>query len=154
MEGKFPLAEVDVLVKFSDEVSTATSPPLSLPDADVSFPPLPFSIYAKYVSFPPPPSSVPAEDLSFPPPPIPCLMKMYHLYHLDNNNLKRMNQFSVNLSVMMIPSYIRTSATTPISTLIFLTPTENGVSFESAQKAAYIPATLQDKILIFKAAAK
>ena len=54
----------------------------------------------------------------------------------------------------MIPSHIRTSATTPISTLIFLTPTENGVSFESAQKAAYIPATLQDKILIFKAAAK
>ena len=35
-----------------------------------------------------------------------------------------------------------------------LTPTANGVLFERAQQAAYIPTTLQDKNLIFKDAAK
>ena len=35
-----------------------------------------------------------------------------------------------------------------------LTPTANGVSFESAQQAVYIPDTLQNQILIFKAVSK
>ena len=35
--GYFPLAEVDALVSFSDEISTAPPPPLSIPAADILF---------------------------------------------------------------------------------------------------------------------
>ena len=59
LEGDFPLAEFYVLLAFSDEVSTAKSPPFYMPATDVSFPPPSFSINSEYVSFTPPPPLLP-----------------------------------------------------------------------------------------------